>query len=48
MRKIKIVLNKADACLVRVQVPNGAVIAAIVVDDFLVAAEMPAAMKEFG
>lgn len=40
-------LNEAEACLVRVQMQSGTVVAAIAVDDFLVAVEMPEAMDAF-
>lgn len=47
LRNIRAKLNEAEACLVRVQMTSGTVVAAIAVDDFLVATETPKAMNEF-
>lgn len=47
LRKMQANLNQAEACLVRVQMPAGSVIAAIAVDDFLVTAETNEAMDQF-
>lgn len=46
-RAINAKLNEAEECLVRVQMLSGAVIAAIPVDNFLVAEETPSGMDEF-
>lgn len=47
LRKLKVQLNEAEACLVKISMPSGTIIAAVAIDDFIVAAETEAAMNEF-
>lgn len=47
LRKIKAVLNEAEACLLRIPMPSSVLIAAIAADAFLVALVTSSPMKEF-
>lgn len=47
LRKLRAKMNHAESCLLRLQMAAGTVIPAVATDDFIVAAETPAAMNEF-
>lgn len=47
LRKMHAQLNEAESCLVRLQMQAGTVIAAVAIDDFIVAAENTKAMDQF-
>lgn len=47
LKKIQEQFNEAESCLIRVEMKSGLVIAAIVIDHFLVTEHTPTAMDEF-